>query len=227
MGTISDMVMCDLRYITTVEQAKAIEEISDIVMLILPKDAPAEVMSAITAIPRHDIVIEIPVSKEAKISTINGSTEINDAYFSSTYESLLLINGMGIITRIVNPCSGTIVLNGMIIINENVKDMLDLNFASVNGTIIYAKFDEYKFYGNKFVVDADFLKYVKHNTALIAGNKLVIAGDVTVEILQESGIQLIAGNKVVCRREIAGYIKSVATAGNKIEISEDEDTDED
>jgi uncharacterized protein YlzI (FlbEa/FlbD family) len=227
MGKISDMVMCDLRYITSVEQAQAIEEISDIVMLVLPKDAPAEVMSAIAAIPKNDIVIEIPVSKDAKISTINGSAEINDAYFSSIHETLLVINGMGIITHVVNPCSGTIVLNGMMIINENVKDKLNLDFASVNGNIIYARFDEYKIYGNKFVVDSDFLKYVKHNTALIAGNKLVIAGDVTVEMLQESGIQLIAGNRVVCRREIAGYIKSVATVGNKIEISEDEDTDED
>jgi hypothetical protein len=227
MGKISDMVICDLRYISSVEQAQAIEKISDIVMLILPKDAPVEVMSAIAAIPKNDIVTEICVSRDAKISTINGSTEINDAYFSNTHESLLVINGMGIITRIKNPCSGTVILNGMMIINENLKDMLNLDFATVNGHIIYAKFDEYKFYGNDFIIDADFLKYVKRNTALIAGNNLNIADDVTVEMLQESGIQPIAGNNVTCRRKIAGYVKSVATAGNNIEISEDEDTDTD
>lgn len=227
MGKISDMVMCDLRYITTVEQARSIEEISDIVMLILPKDAPNEVMSAIAAIEKHDIVTEIQISKDALISTINGTTEINDSFFGSASESVLIINGIGIISQLKKQCSGTVILNGMMIINDNIKDLINFNFASLNGRVIYAEFDAYKFYANKFIIDADYLKYAKHKTALIAGNKIIVANDVTVEMLQMCELQLIAGNKVVCRRELAGYIKTIATAGNKIEISEAEEDDDD
>lgn len=221
MGKISDMVMCDLRYITTPEQAQAIEEISDIVLLILPKDAPAEVMGAIAAIPKNDIVTEISVSKNARISSINGCTEISESFFSGSDDNFLIINGIGIITQVNNPCSGTIILNGMLVINETVKDLIKLNFASLNGIVMYDKIDAYKFFSNEFNVDADFLKYVKNNTTLIAGNQLKIADDVTIDMMQDKGIKFIAGNKVVCRREIAGFIKSVATVGNQVEISDE------
>ncbi len=227
MGKISDMVMCDLRYITTAEQAQGIEEISDIVMLILPKDAPDEVMSAISAIPKHDIVTEMQISRDAMISTINGTTEINDGFFGKASESVLIINGIGIISCLKKQCSGTIILNGMLIISENSKDRIDFNYASLNGRIIYADFDAYNFHANKFVIDADYLKYAKNKTALIAGNKIIIADDVSVDMLQNKELQLIAGNKVVCRREIAGYVKTIATAGNKIALSEEEDDERD
>ncbi len=227
MGKISDMVICDLRYITTVEQAQAIEEISDVVMLILPKDAPNEVMSAIAAIEKSDIVTEIQISKDALISTINGTTEINDSFFGNASESFLVINGMGIITQLKKQCSGTIILNGMLIINESIKDLINFNYASLNGSVIYAEFEAYKFYGNRFDIDADYLKYAKHKTAIIAGNKINIANDVTVEMLQACELQLIAGNRLVCRRELAGYIKTIATVGNKIEISDEEKDDND
>lgn len=221
MGKISDMVMCDLRYVTTIEQAKAIEEISDIVMLILPKDAPDEVMSAISAIPKHDIVTEMQISKDAMISTINGTTEINDGFFGKASESVLIINGIGIVCRLKKQCSGTVVLNGMLIISENSKDMADFNYASLNGRVIYADFDVYNFQANNSIIDADYLKYAKNKTAMIAGNNIIIAGDVSVEMLQDKDLQLIAGNNVVCRREIAGYVKTIATVGNKIVLSEE------
>lgn len=221
----SDMLICDLRNIKSVEAAKEIEEINDVLLLLTPKNADSELMNAFAAIPKKDILMEYAVDMDAEVKTVNGSTEINDSLAGNDKETILIVNGMAILTKLSADKKLSLIVNGMLLINDNYAD--NVNVISVNGSTIHAKFDEYRFFGNKFTLDADMLAYIKSGTALVAGNKMKIKPDVTVDMLRDNAIILVAGNKIECSKTIAGYVKATAYVGNKVEVYDGDDEDDD
>jgi len=79
MSKYRNMPACDLRHLNDVNAVRQIEEISNIALLILPKDAPEEVMSAITAIPKSNIASTIYLDKDDNVQVINGMHEATDS----------------------------------------------------------------------------------------------------------------------------------------------------
>lgn len=226
MSKYTDMVVCDLRNIKTVEQAKAIEEISDVVLLLLPKDGDPELLAAIAAIPKSDVVSEIAVSADAEVRMINGIGEINDAT-AGNGESIFVVNGITILSGITKCAKISLIVNGIAFVNDNIADKIELNVISQNGLVFHSRFDDYKLFNNQCELDADFLSFLKPNTALIAGNKIKVMPDVTVDMLRDSNVQFIAGNSISCPKAVAGYVKANSTVGNKVEVDGEESGEDD
>lgn len=70
MADYHDMKVCDLRFIRTVEEARAITSIHDVELLVLPNDAPPDVTQALAGIPKNDIknVIQLGSQEELDLS---------------------------------------------------------------------------------------------------------------------------------------------------------------
>ncbi|MCL2518348.1 MAG: hypothetical protein FWF15_07285 [Oscillospiraceae bacterium] len=219
MAVYKDMVMCDLRHLNDLEAIKQIEEISDIVTLILPSDAEPEIMGAFASVPKNDIVQVLYLGKNVKLITINGISNITKNSYGDE-EIYLIINGIAVIASIAENNKITFNINGIAIINKK-QVTSGVKLGSINGITIETEFDDYKFYSNAITVDKDMLEYIAPYTAIIAGNKIDISADVTIEMLKEKSIKFIAGNKIICRKEIMGYIKATATVGNKVITKEE------
>ena len=65
------MVICDLRHLNNPEVIREIEEIKDIVLLILPKDADDAVKNAFGKVKQKRIASTVYVGKDAEVGTIN------------------------------------------------------------------------------------------------------------------------------------------------------------
>ncbi len=222
MSIYSDMVVCDLRHIVTVEQARAIESINDIAILLLPKDSTNEVAAAIAEIERSDIALELHVNENAEICTINGNADIGDISFNEKNEYILIINGFAVLSNIKYNCKISICLNGTLIINEKFLKNNDSNFTflSINGFLRKASFDDYKYFKGSIEIDADMIKYLPENFTIISMNEIIIDENVTIDILEKSGIKFISQNNIKCKKNISGYIKAFSIVGNNVIITE-------
>ena len=219
MAIYTDMVVCDLRHLNDVEAIKQIEEIFDVVTLVLPNDASPEVMSAITQIPKRDIANIVYVSAAAKVMSYSGIAEITESSFFDK-EVVVISNGITVISGVNPEIKIHLFINGISVINKKAFNKSSIFYSNINGIKIEAEFDNYKLFSNKIEIDSDMIKYLEPDTAIIAGNGIIIADDVTIDTITEKGLKFIAGNEISCNRKIAGYIKAVSTVGNEIRVRE-------
>lgn len=217
MSTYSDMPVCDLRMITA-EMAKQIEDIHDIALLILPSDAPEEVMTALAAVQKSDIASMIYLSRNELLSVFNGCVELTDNHFSGAQKCNVLVNGVAVLKNISGETAGSVLVNGMLILHKSLQSGCSLAFPMINGLQKYLDFDDYKVFPNQIDVDVEFLSYLEQKTLIIAGNQISIQQDVSVGLLKEKQTIFIAGNKITCYQDIAAYVKTRGTAGNAVEV---------
>lgn len=221
MSSYKNMGQCDLRNIQSVEAAKSINEIKNIGVLIIPIDAPDDVMSAIESIPKMNIGSVLRLNKNDKLMMCNGSCVFNKNSFIGDND-VYIINGFAVVESADINKKVKIMLNGVMLIKESEKANCNFEFLQLNGMTTYADFETVKQFPNKILVDAEFLSYLKNKTAVVAGNKIEIAKDVTKEMLQEKEIVIVAGNKIVCDKSILAYLKATAIFGNKINTWEEQ-----
>lgn len=98
-----------------------------------------------------------------------------------------------------------------------------VNILNVNGEVITEEFDfdKMKFVDNKLYIDANFVKECEVGTIAMADNKIYIDDSVTADMLREKQIRFISGNKIICRKELWGYVQNNAHISNKIAESDD------
>ncbi|MBP7402317.1 MAG: hypothetical protein KBA30_06850 [Clostridia bacterium] len=216
MKTMKNMPVCDLRSYLTAEAAQDIGEIRNVAVVVLPKDASDEVRQALHSIPMENVASVIELEKDARLRIINGVSEIGESDLGTSETNALIINGVSLFTDITPESRAILFLNGVAIINARLKSHPGLEFALVNGVRLFAEFDAYKWFPDKIEVDRDFLTWLAPGIAVIAGNKIRIAEDVTMDLLQEKKTTFIAGNKIECPAAILGYVKSVSKVGNKV-----------
>lgn len=219
MSIYTDMPVCDLRQLKNIEAIKQIEGISDIALLILPKNAESDIASALAAIPKSDISSTIYLNPEDELHILNGCSILTEHDFADS-TSIIISDGVLIIDSITPEVKNSLIINGVLIIKEKLKEICNLKLHSINGAKIYIDFEQYKLYPNKIEVDNDFLSYLEPNTLIMAGNKIDINQDVSIEALKSKNIKMVAGNKILCNKSIASYIKATAIVGNDIEIKE-------
>lgn len=218
MAKYNDMGTLDLRFIQSVEQAKAVEEISDIGTLILPKTLDPETSAAVTAIPKHDIGVTFYLDPDDELRTVNGELLLTDSDFSKDHKTILLVNGIVVVTEISPETTGGIVCNGMIIVRESMRENFNIEIMQLNGVKQYIDFNEISVHQNRCLLDADMLEYLEPKTLLFVGNKLDVAENVTSQMLKEKELLIYVGNKLRCYPQSAGYIRAKAFVGNKIVV---------
>ncbi len=221
MGKMENMPICDLRDFTDLEVIRGIEIIRNVALLVMPKDAPGEVLQALHAIPMQNVAATVSLPRGARVNSVNGVSEIGDGDLSKTEPMALIVNGIAIIPGLSPDVRATLYVNGLVLINEKLRSHPGLEFAMINGLKIYASFDKYKIFPDRVEVDRDFLTWLPVDTAVIAGNRILVAKDVTVDLLQMKRVSFVAGNRIICPKSVLGYIKSVSTVGNRIVSDED------
>lgn len=209
-ATINSSI-CDLRDYTADTLSK-IKQINTSI-LILPEDPDDDFISALTSI-KINTSTQIKLSKEINISVINGDAELNESKYNEN--NFLIVNGCLFIKRIDNDNPIDIIVNGIVVCDKHTK----INPMLVNGDCFEIPFEddyEVKSFGNRVCLNNQFFENITKSTIVSCGNKIELDNDVELDTLKSKNILLIAGNKIVCSKEIIGYVNLIGKAGNKIE----------
>lgn len=215
---MKSMAVCDLRAIKTVEAAKAIDLIESVALLILPKDADPELKTAILSIPKKSIATTIWLNEDDRIETQNGVSHISEGSLSKEYTTVCIINGVAVADAIPPETKVELIINGVAFLHEANRKESGLKINTINGASVYADFDYCITAADSFEIDGEFLKYAKPKTAVIAGDNIKVAEDVTSVMLAEKISHLAAGDNIVCYKAASGFVRANSTCGDEIVV---------
>ena len=220
MSVYREMAVLDLRHITG-EAARRIEKISEVALLILPKDGPDDLLEAVSAIPTEEVANTIFLAQDEELTTVNGMVELEDSLFKPDGKTFLVCNGMCVEGSLSPETRGRLSINGFLLEKKSAaSNMAGLRLEVLNGVKLSLDFEEYKLFSDQLELDAAAIRYLSPKTVLVAGNQIVIDRDVTAEMLEEKQVMLVCGNSVVCHQELAPYIRMKAFVGNCVTVQE-------
>ncbi len=225
MSTIKNLPICDLRTYMDVSAIQEIEEIKNIALLILPKDAPPEVMAALAKVEKKNVAVTISLGKDQQVHMLNGNIELTDANFSKDGNSVVLANGNIIIHSISPETRGGVIINGVALIHESLKQQASIDLIANNGQTLYWDFSDYKIFGNELIADDEFFTYLQPKTALVVGNCLRLEENVRLETLKQQQPMFIVGNNAYCPAHLMSYLRATAQVGNEIKALKEYETD--
>ncbi|MCM1284677.1 MAG: hypothetical protein NC213_08475 [Acetobacter sp.] len=181
--------------------------------LILPKSPDEEFITALSNIELNNSNV-IRLEKEISVDYINGECELSKAAYKEN--SFYIVNGCMLIKRIDNENPIKLVVNGIVAYDKHTK----INPFQVNGECFEIPFDdayESKTFGNRVCLNNQFFENISKSTIVCCGNKLELDTDVKLDTLKSKNILLVAGNKIICSKEIIGYVNLIGKVGNRIE----------
>lgn len=216
MSIIKNVPICDLRAYTSPESIGELEMIKNVALLIMPKDAPPEVMAALTRVEKKNVAVTVHLSTAQQLHMMNGNFELTDANFSKDGSSVVMANGNMVISHLSPETKGGLIANGVLLIQENLRDKLGIELLTVNGQTFYRDFSECKVYGNRLEADHEFFTYLKPKTVVMVGNTLLLKEDVTKEVLEQSQAFLVSGNSIYCPDSLISYLRATAQAGREV-----------
>lgn len=211
---IEALPILDLRNYTP-EALRRIDSIEAVATVIIA-DGNDEYIEAFSDITLEAVACVITLPPDKQISSINGSAVLTDS--SVKKGTLYLINGFALIYDLSEESDISIITNGTALLKKGSK----VNILHANGDVAILDFDieNLKFIENKFFVDANFIKEAKADTIVASDNKIYIEDDVTADMLREKRIHFISGNKIICRKELWGYVQNNAHISNRIAESD-------
>ncbi len=210
---IINEAMLDLRKYTP----QALENVKMInaACVIFSENPSAELMTAYGNIKIKNVATTLNLPDDKKIVTFNGATMLSQVNY--TQNAIHLINGLSVIQKIESDEPVSIFSNGLVVYDGNTK----INFVMQNGSCVKVPFEiqDAKIFPTDAKIDSLFIENIKDNTVIAAGANMVIYNDVTLELLKSKQIYFVAGATIKCDSSILGYIQTIATAGNKIEVN--------
>lgn len=194
-----------------------IDEINSAIT-ILPDVQDDAFYEAYSMIPVKHIASPIKAAPDKKFSNINGLSEITSV--TQDDNTLYIVNGSVVVYGFDYDKTIDVLVNGMLVYDETCK----VNTVIDNGLLCKADFviKSAKLYADKVTLDAQFFENIDDSTVVCAGNKLFIDPDVNLDLLKSKKIMLASGNKIICSKEIVGYVTSISAVGNKITDYEEE-----
>lgn len=94
-----NMPVCDLRNISSTEQARAIEAIENVALLLMPASPDDDLKAALAAIPRKNIAGTVNIDKNARVNVVNGCADISDAA-GEDGQAHFLVNGLAAVSSL-------------------------------------------------------------------------------------------------------------------------------
>lgn len=212
---IAGVAVVDLTNYTP-EALRNIKSISG-VAVVLAADGDKEYIEALSQIEFEGVACTITVPKGTEIAQINGSARLTNETVKK--DTIYMVNGFALIYDLSVDMNIGLIVNGTVLVQKGSK----VNILQANGEVITDEFDfdKMKFVDNKLYIDANFVKECEVGTIAMAGNKIYIDDTVTADMLREKEIRFISGNKIICRKELWGYVQSNAHIGNKIAESDE------
>lgn len=207
---LKNLPMLDLTNYTP-QALRNIKSISNVATLLVA-DGDEAYIEALSEIELENIANKISVPYGKKVSTINGSAVLTSQ--TAKKDGIYLVNGCAVVYDLDEEMNVSLCTNGTAILQKNSK----VNLLSTNGSVAVVDFDssKLKLFDNKVTVDSNFVKEAEIGTVLAADNKLYICDDVTADMLREKEIYFISGNKIICKKELWGYIQNHSHVSNKI-----------
>ncbi len=164
-----NMTLCDLRGYNSVEAAREIESIHNVVLVILPKDADDETRAAFAKVEMHNVVSTIYCDADAQIQSCNGNVTLSDAAFPAG-DNICIINGKARILPISPEKHVSLIVNGKALYDKNSEN---IEFLNLNGKAVPIDFQNVEILGDEaFLTAENFLgdgenKYYAENIAVV------------------------------------------------------------
>lgn len=209
--SISAVPTLDLRQYTP-EALNEIKSINAVALILLPENPSPEFVNAYAQIKKSAVAQELNLPADATMRTINGSTVLNNN--SAVPNSIYMVNGLLLTGLIEKEKNVSFIVNGMAMVKKGSV----INPISINGRFIEIDYDEnnVKMFTDKVEIDQGFIRNAEQGVFLVTANTIIIEKQVTEEEILEKDIHFVAGNKIVCSKEIFGCIQNRAQVGNKI-----------
>lgn len=221
MSIMRNMSIVDLRTITTVEAAQAIEEMKNIAVLILPDNAEADVMNALHAIPKHNVATILTLSKDAKVKQMNGQVELTPAMLKQ--EGILLINGQAIVTGSCEEVNASLIANGQFIFPKACP----INLTNCSGQALSFDYETYINFNEDMIIDADMVELMEYKTFFLCNGDIRFTQDITLDMLKEKLPCFLFNGDVVCDKKIAAYLKLHSSINGDLKVRGADDEDDD
>lgn len=193
-----NMSVCDLRGYNSVEAASEIESISNVVLVVFPKEADSETRAAFTKIEMQNVASTIYCDADAKINIYNGDATLSNANLSDG-ENVYVVNGNTCILPLAPQKHLSLVVNGKLLYDRNSEN---IELLVVNGKAMPFDFQNTTILTNKaFLSDEKFTgdgenKYFAADFAAVAAVPATARGKVQSALIvahpsvRESGVQL-------------------------------------
>lgn len=201
MSEYRNMIVADLRDISSVEAAQAIESIENCVILILPSDGDPAILEALAQIPKKDITTILHLEKGLPVGQLNGSARLNKAMLKKN--QVLIVNGSCKITEPVEDCKLRLVLNGSILYPESCA----IDILTSNGSCGSYDYLHYVDIDDDLRLTPELLELADFKTLFDIDGDLRLAPEVTVELLKEKMPYFLVDGDVRCNKEQLPFIQ--------------------
>ena len=220
MSIYKNLPVLDLRKLS-VEEAKQIEKIENVAVLLLPDDGDPELRSAIAAIPKKNVACTLQVSSQNSCAVYNGIYVGTKEDLSK--DQIIIVNGAGVISDCPEESRARFVINGMMVRKSGV----DLNILQLNGLNAAADFENVVTQLEGLEVDRDLLEFSENKTLFLSVDEMKISEDVSKELLLEKQPYFVSVAEIRCAKEISAYVRLHAQTMAGVEIFSGDENEDD
>ena len=218
MSIYKNLPVLDLRKLS-VEEAKQIEKIENVAVLLLPDDGDPELRSAIAAIPKKNVACTLQVSSQNSCAVYNGIYVGTKEDLSK--DQIIIVNGAGVISDCPAESRARFIVNGMMVRKSGV----DLNILQLNGLNAAADFENVVTQLEGLEVDRDLLEFSENKTLFLSVDEMKISRDVSKELLLEKQPYFASVAEIQCAKEISAYVRLHAQTLAGVEIFSGDEND--
>lgn len=210
MSKIVNQVLVDLRNFSP-DALRKIEEISNVVDVILPKNMSVEFADAYSKIQKSKVVQELYLAEAQKFCTFNGNVTITENDIAKN--TFLKTNGVLIIKSMPDEMELSVMVNGLLVKTKSSK----INIEKLNGLKIEID-DDFSIIssGQRLNIDKCFIESINNKTAIIGVEKVDIANDVTTEMLKSKKVFFGEVDVIIAPNTLHGYIHANSVNVNTI-----------
>ncbi len=207
MSKIVNQVTVDLRNFTP-EALNKIEEISNVVDVILPKDMSVEFAEAYGNIKKSKVVQEIHLANNQKICTFNGAVTITENDIIKN--TFLKTNGLLVVRNMPEEMNLSVMVNGLLVKTKSSK----INIEKLNGLKVEID-DDASIITSMQRVDIDkyFIEGINDKTVILDIDRVEIKNDVTIDMLKNKNVFFVDIKHIFAPKELHGYINA-----NSVEV---------
>jgi len=226
MSEFRNTVVADLRNITSVEAAQAIESIENCAALILPIDGDPAVMEALARIPQKNIATTLYLEKGVPVCHFNGSIQLTAPTLQK--DQVVIVNGSAIVPEPVADCKMRLIANGTVIYPKTCA----INVLEANGSCAGYDYEHYVSIDDDLRLTPELLDLVDYKTLFDIDGDLRLSPQISLEELKEKMPYFIVDGDVRCNREQAPFIQLRGEVDGDLRVKgavydDDEDEEDD
>ena len=207
MSKITNQVVVDLRSFSP-EALSKIEEISNVVDIILPKNMSVEFADAYGKIKKSNVSNELKLTDDQNLNTMNGSVTITENDVAKN--SFLKVNGVLIVKGVTEEFNLNVLVNGLLVKTKSSK----INIEKLNGLKVEIDDDSSIITSMKNIeIDKCFIETINDKTVIINISEIKIQDDITVDMLKSKNVFFADIQHLYAPKSLHGYIHA-----NSIEV---------